>query len=82
MAQKYDSKRPASLDLFLEILQITEGEFIVILTKHTVDPWRFNPTMVEKGAPLPDMEKWDRTLLDEPKVGPRKDEGKKIGAYI
>ena len=81
LAQKYDGKRPASLDRFLEILQITEEEFIEILSKHRVDPWVFDPSKVEKGKTLPDMDKWDRTLVDEPKVGPHKKDGKR-GTYI
>jgi N-acetyl sugar amidotransferase len=82
MAQEYDGKRPASLDLMLEFLQISEEEFVDILVKHRVAPWEFDPSKVENGTPLPDMDKWDRTRVDEPKVGPPKDKEGKTNKYI
>ncbi len=75
MAEEYDGKRPASLDLFLNFLQLSEEEFVNILLKQTVHPWKFDASKVRKGKPLPDMEKWDKTMVDEPKVGPAKDGG-------
>lgn len=81
LTQQYDGKRPASLDHLLEFLQITEEEFTDILSKNRVSPWEFNPSKVEMGEPLPDMKKWDRTRVDEPKVGPPK-ENDKVGSYL
>ncbi len=76
LSQEYLGIRPASLDRFLEFLQITEEEFVDILTRLQVAPWKFDPAKVKKGKPLPDMNQWDRTKVDEPKVGPPKSEGK------
>lgn len=78
IAKEYDGKRPAFLDSFLEILQITEDEFYEILTKLSVHPWKFDRSKVGHGKPLPDAEKWDRTQVGKP-VGPSKD---KAGTYI
>ncbi|MEW5743973.1 MAG: N-acetyl sugar amidotransferase [Nitrospirota bacterium] len=81
MAQEFDGKRPAFLDRFLEILQITENEFYEILTKLSVHPWKFDRTEVATGKPLPDMEQWDCTKVDKP-IGPPKDKKEKAEAYI
>lgn len=81
MAEEYDGKRPASLDMFLDFLQLSEEEFINILVKQTVHPWKFDPAKVSKSKPLPDMDKWDKTLVDEPKVGPAKD-GEATKGYL
>jgi N-acetyl sugar amidotransferase len=77
----YDGKRPASLDRFLEILQITEDEFYDILSKHNVFPWEFDRTIVETGDPLRDMGTWDATKVDRP-VGPLKDKEGKSNRYL
>lgn len=82
LAEEYRDMRPESLDLFLEFLQITEDEFIEILSKHTVHPWKFDPASVKKGEPLPDMERWDKTVVEEPKVGPARAENGKTTTYI
>jgi N-acetyl sugar amidotransferase len=82
LAQKYDGKRPASIKWFLDILQITEKDFFEIIMKHQVDPWKFDPSKVETVDPLQDMDKWDRTQVDEPKVGLTKNNVSKTGTYI
>lgn len=78
---RYDGKRPASLDWFLKILQISEAEFYEILGKHQVHPWKFDPAAVETGPPLPDMPRWDTTPLDSP-VGPPRDEQGRMKKYV
>lgn len=81
MAAGYDGKRPASLDLFLKDLQISENEFYAILSKHAVHPWKFIPEKVKKGKPLADMDKWDKTIIDK-SVGPAKGSDGKAGSYL
>ncbi len=81
LAEQYDAKRPASLDSFLEILQISEEEFYELLVKHAVHPWKFDRTGLKNGKPLPDMDKWDRTLVDKP-VGPNKGNDGKVKGYL
>lgn len=78
---EYDGKRPASMDWFLDILQITEDEFYAILEKHQVHPWKFDPAALEAGKPLPDMPQWDNTHIDTP-VGPAKDENGRTAGYV
>jgi len=58
---KYDGKRPASLDVFLEYLGISEEEFMEIALSHVVAPHRHDASKVKRGEPLPDMGRWDRT---------------------
>jgi N-acetyl sugar amidotransferase len=58
LAEKYDGKRPASLDYFLEIAGISEDEFVDILTANEVKHWGFDRNAVKAGRPLPDMAQW------------------------
>ncbi|HXI13965.1 MAG TPA: N-acetyl sugar amidotransferase [Thermoanaerobaculia bacterium] len=75
LAQKYDGKRPPSLDLFLQFLGITEDELMEIMMKHQVSPHQHDPSKVESAEPVPDMPLWDRTIVEKP-VGSRDAEGK------
>jgi len=81
MAEEHDGKRPASLDIFLEFLQITEEEFLELAMKHQVSPHVHRMEFVQNGEPLPDMNQWDRTVVDKP-VGPPRDETGKVKTYI
>ncbi|MBS3962535.1 MAG: N-acetyl sugar amidotransferase [Sandarakinorhabdus sp.] len=76
LEERYDGKRPASLDWFLNILQISEAEFYKILEKHQVHPWKFDPGQVQTGAPLPDMPLWNTTAIDKPLGSPKDEEGR------
>lgn len=78
---RFDGKRPASVDWFLEILQISEAEFYEILEKHQVHPWSFDPTQVANGEPVPDMPSWDRTRVDKT-LGAAKDDAGRTGKYV
>ena len=40
----YDGKKPKSLDLFLEILNLTEDEFYEIVKTHVVSPFKMPDT--------------------------------------
>ena len=78
---QYDGKRPASIDWFLNILQISESEFYDILDKHQVHPWQFDPAAVETGPVMHDMAQWDNTVIDKP-IGPLKDEAGRTAGYV
>lgn len=69
LAQQYDGTRPASLEVILEMLELTEQEFYNILESHVVHPWKCDSATLPKGQPLPDMAQWDRTTITKP-VGP------------
>jgi len=58
--KKYEGKRPASLDLFLDILGVSEEEFMEIALSHVVAPHKFNPEIIQ-GEKLPDQDLWDKT---------------------
>lgn len=58
LAQKYDGKRPASLDDFLAIIGLTEDEFEKIVLKNEVSDWGFDHSKLETGPKLPDMDRW------------------------
>ncbi len=59
LERKYDGKRPASLDQFLEVIGITEKEFEDILLKNEVVDWGFNHDNLDTGKPVHDMDFWD-----------------------
>ncbi len=61
LVDQYDGKRPPSLDLFLDYLQMTEAEFLEVATRHMVSPHVFDAENVKDGERMPDMDRWDRT---------------------
>ncbi len=42
---EYDGQRPASLDWFLEIVGMSEAEFLKIAKSHQVSPWEYKPQL-------------------------------------
>jgi N-acetyl sugar amidotransferase len=59
MIEQYEGKRPASLDVFLKAIDMTDEEFHNIALKHVVAPhvppdWR----KVPRGPELPDQKEW------------------------
>lgn len=62
LVDTYDGKRPASLDLFLEATGMTEDEFMEIALTHVVSPWQPDPGRIEPGQPLPDHDRFSRTI--------------------
>jgi hypothetical protein len=62
LIREYDGKRPASLDLFLELLGISEQEFEEILMQQCVAPYEHDPSSIEKAEPLWDQERWPDIL--------------------
>jgi len=58
LVNKYDGLRPASLDLFLKILGITEEEFNKIAASHAVHPYKHDFSKTKNGKPLHDMKDW------------------------
>jgi hypothetical protein len=60
MIHDYEGKKPASLEIFLEMVGLTEAEFFEIAQSHSVSPWRLNLVEQEAGEKLPDFNKWTR----------------------
>jgi N-acetyl sugar amidotransferase len=55
---KYEGKKPRSLEIFLDMVGLTEEEFFEIAKSHTVSPWKLNVFEQEFGEKLPDFDKW------------------------
>src|SRR5204863_4354123 len=51
LVKEYDGRRPASLDLFLEYVGLTEEELVAIAREHVVSPWVPVPESMPVGAP-------------------------------
>lgn len=62
LLKKYDGKRPASLDVLLKFLGISEEEFMRIALSHQVAPYKHDPSKTEKGKKLWDQDLWDQTV--------------------
>ena len=60
MIAKYEGKKPPSLEIFLEMVGLTEDEFFKISKSHSVSPWKLNVFEQEYGQKLPDFDAWTR----------------------
>jgi len=60
LVKEYEGKRPASLDVFLEYIGITEDEFNQLAVSHMVHPNQIDPKELEKGPELWDQKYWYR----------------------
>lgn len=59
LIQQYDGKRPCSLDVFLQYVGISEGEFMDIALSHVISPWVPDVKKIPRGKKLPDQDSWD-----------------------
>ncbi|MDA7512454.1 N-acetyl sugar amidotransferase [Verrucomicrobia bacterium] len=57
---KYEGKKPPSLELFLEYLEMTEEEFNEIVLKLVVPPFKPDLSSIVRGEKTPDFDKWYR----------------------
>lgn len=66
MEKEYTPKRPASLDHFLEMWEMTEDEFMAIALSHQVPPNEHQHDPNERTVPPEDMPQWDKTKVPWP----------------
>jgi len=57
---EHEGRRPASLDLFLDYVGLSEEEFLQIALSHGVSPYRHDPTATKRGKVTHDMQEWPR----------------------
>lgn len=55
-----DGKRPASLDLFLKYVGISEPQFNQIVSSHEIAPYKHDPSKIQHGKKLWDQDQWDK----------------------
>lgn len=60
MIANYEGKKPASLEIFLEMVGLNEKEFFEIANSHAVSPWKLEVFEQEAGIKLPDFDQWTR----------------------
>lgn len=58
LVEEYEGRRPASLDLFLEFVGLTEEEFVTIAMEHQVSPHVHDPDATRPGERLADRDQW------------------------
>jgi hypothetical protein len=57
---EWEGKKPPSLELFLEYLELTEEEFNVLVSKLVVPPFEPDFQAIKWGGRTPDFDKWYR----------------------
>lgn len=60
LVEEWEGKRPASLDVLLHWLNMTEAEFEEIANRHRVSPWLHDPSKTERGHELWDQHVWNK----------------------
>ena len=60
LVKKYDGKRPASLDYFLKMIDMTEEEFMDIALTHVIKPHVFIKEEIKPGKKLWDQDLWPK----------------------
>jgi N-acetyl sugar amidotransferase len=60
LVQAHEGRRPPSLDLFLEFVGLTEGEFLEIAMSHQVSPHLHDPSATQSGERTHDFDRWSR----------------------
>jgi N-acetyl sugar amidotransferase len=63
LVNEYEGKRPYSLELFLQFLELSEEELFEILGSQTVDPWE-GKIPVSIGRRPRDFDDWSKKLAD------------------
>ena len=61
LIEQHEGKRPASLDVFLEYVGLTEREFMQIALDQIVSPNVHDASKVGAGQQLWDQHLWDRS---------------------
>ncbi len=60
MIERYEGRRPPSLDLFLKFVGLTEAEFMDIARSHMVSPYRHDGRPAKQGEKVHDFGVWPR----------------------
>jgi len=60
MVEEWEGKRPASLDVLLKWLNMSEDEFYNIVKPLAVSPWQHDPNKTAKGKELWDQPLWNK----------------------
>ncbi len=56
----YEGKRPPSLDIFLELLGLSEEEFMEVALSHMVSPYEHDQSKIKAGEKMADFDQWSR----------------------
>jgi len=59
LVERYEGKRPETLDLFLKMIDMTEEEFMRVSVSHTISPYKYDTSNIKRGKKLYDQDSWD-----------------------
>ena len=63
---EYEGRRPPSLDIFLDLVGMSEVEFLEVAMSHQVTPYVHDPAQTRPGARTADFEQWSRDgIIDQ-----------------
>ncbi len=60
LVRDYEGKKPASLEVFLKFVGLTEDEFYKIAMSHMVSPYQHDPSAVVSGKKTHDYDAWSQ----------------------
>lgn len=60
LVEEWEGHRPASLDVFLNWMGMTEEEFYKTVSNMSVAPWKHDPTKTKRGKELWDQKIWNK----------------------
>ncbi len=56
----YEGKRPASLDIFLKFIGMTEKDFMEVAISHEISPWKFDTKSIQNSKKTKDFDEWNK----------------------
>ena len=59
LVKDFEGRRPATLDLFLRMIDMSEKKFVQIAKSHAIEPYRHDDTKTKQGRKLYDHSSWD-----------------------
>lgn len=59
LVKEHEGRRPATLDIFLKMIGMTETEFMRVALSHAISPYRHDAPGTARGKKLHDQDSWD-----------------------
>ena len=65
LCEKFDGKKPAVLDIFLKMINISEDKFMEIVSRHVVEPFEMpnKDSIAKNNIVLDDLDKFEKKIV-------------------